>query len=273
MVNIYTQTIETERLILRKFTYDDARDMLCYWASDPLVQSLYREPTYTTKDDITNLLHQYITSYEKPDYYRWAIILKDTNECIGQIAYFLVNSKDNFGEIEYCIGRSFQGKGLATEATKAVIDYGIHKIKFHKIQICHMDGNISSQKVIEKCNFNYEGTLRDFFFIDNKYCDKLIYSLIPSKTICNNLEEVRLNIDKTDNKIIKLISERQNYVVQASSFKKNTSHVKSPKRVESVIEKVRNLANCYGANEDLVENVYRTMINDFINLEMKEFKK
>ena len=89
---------------------------------------------------------------------------------------------------------------------------------------------------------------------------------------CNNLEEVRYNIDKIDNEIIKLIAKRQEYVIQASKFKKDTNSVKAPKRVEEVIEKVKDLATEYGANKDLVENIYRTMISNFINLEMKEYK-
>ena len=173
-----TETIETSRLILRKFTYNDAMDMLCYWISDPLVQYKYREPVYTRKEEVTTLLQKYINSYDKPYYYRWAIISKETNECIGQIAYFLVDINNHFGEIEYCVGRNFQGKGFATEATKAIIDYGFNKINFHKIQICHIEDNFSSKKVIEKCGFKYEGTIRDCFYDNGKYSSKLCYSII-----------------------------------------------------------------------------------------------
>ena len=57
-----------------------------------------------------------------------SIVLKETGECIGQIAYFLVDNNNHFAEIKYCIGSSFQRKGLATEATKATIKYGFDKI-------------------------------------------------------------------------------------------------------------------------------------------------
>lgn len=78
-----TQIIETERLILRKFEYKDADDMLKYWISDPAIQSMYCEPIFETKEAVMELLNIYISSYEKLDYYRWAIIIKKTNECIG----------------------------------------------------------------------------------------------------------------------------------------------------------------------------------------------
>lgn len=91
--------------------------------------------------------------------------------------------------------------------------------------------------------------------------------------ICSSLEEVRSNIDRIDNEIIRLIAERTDYVKQASSFKKNEEGVKAPNRVEAVIAKVRDKASEYGANPDMAERLYREMISSFISMEMNEFKK
>lgn len=88
---------------------------------------------------------------------------------------------------------------------------------------------------------------------------------------CNSLEEVRSNIDRIDNEIIKLIAERGNYVVEASAFKKSEAGVKAPNRVEEVIKKVRNRANEYGADSDMVEALYREMIARFVKMELNEF--
>ena len=88
----------------------------------------------------------------------------------------------------------------------------------------------------------------------------------------NNIEEVRTNINNIDEEIVKLIAQRGHFVKQAAKFKKDTADVKAPKRVEEVISKVKNLAKTVGANEEVVENVYRTMIDSFINAEMKEFE-
>lgn len=89
---------------------------------------------------------------------------------------------------------------------------------------------------------------------------------------CENLEQVRENIDRIDNEIIKLIAERGTYVVQASAFKKNEDGVKDTNRVEKVIAKARAKAGEYGATPDMVEALYREMISRFVNMEMKEFK-
>ena len=176
--NVGTKEIVTDRLILRRFNHNDADDMLRYWVSDPKIQSLYSEPIYSTKQEVDGLLDKYISLYEKPDYYRWAVIEKDCQKCIGQIAIFLVDGKNHFCEIEYCIGSKFQRRGYATEATKAVIDFAFSEINVHKVQITHKENNVASKGVILNNGLMYEGTLRDYFFMEGKYVNRLYYSIL-----------------------------------------------------------------------------------------------
>ena len=89
---------------------------------------------------------------------------------------------------------------------------------------------------------------------------------------CKNLEEVRSNIDRIDDEIIRLIAERTGYVKQAAKFKTNTDGVKAPDRVEAVIRKVRERAEKYGADADMAESLYREMIARFVDMETAEFK-
>ena len=90
---------------------------------------------------------------------------------------------------------------------------------------------------------------------------------------CESLDEVRENIDRIDNEIIRLIAERGGYVKQAAAFKKDENGVRDSSRVEAVIAKARDKAAKYGAEPDVVETVYRNMIAAFIGMEMKEFNK
>lgn len=185
LTHIGTQTIETDRLILRRFEYSDSEAMLRNRIADKKIQSMYSEPVYTTKEEVNELLKKYIVSYENKDYYRWAVTLKSSEECIGQIAYFLVDSKNHFAEIEYCIGSEFQRKGYATEAAKAVISYGFDRINLHKVQICTKTINSASKRVIEKCGFTYEGTLRDYFYMNGEYVGRLYFSMLRQEFECS----------------------------------------------------------------------------------------
>jgi len=173
-----TQKIETERLILRPFQQDDVLSVLNNWAGDEEVQKMYGEPVYNSPEKVKGLLEKYIVSYNSDFTFRWAVIEKESGECIGQIAYFLVDKNNSWGEIEYCIGKAYQGKGYATEATKEIIRYGFDRIGFNKVQICVRPSNIKSTRVIEKCGFEYEGILRDYFCIDGKYEGRMYYSLL-----------------------------------------------------------------------------------------------
>ncbi len=73
---------------------------------------------------------------------------------------------------------------------------------------------------------------------------------------CKDINEVRVNIDRIDREIVKLISQRSGYVSQAAGFKKTEEDVRAPKRAEEVIARVRSLAEFEGIDPDIVENVY-----------------
>ncbi|MFW2079288.1 chorismate mutase [Acinetobacter sp. ULE_I010] len=87
-----------------------------------------------------------------------------------------------------------------------------------------------------------------------------------------SLEQVREKIDQLDQELIELIATRQYYVDQAVRFKRTAEDVKSPERVQQVINKVRQQAIDVGTNPDLVENLYREMIQHFIQRELKEIR-
>lgn len=149
LIHAGTQAIETKRLILRQFTCDDADDMLKNRISDKQVQADYGEPAYENIDSVKSLLEKWISSYCKDDFY-WAIILKENNENIGQIAFCSVDSKHHYADIEYCIGRVFQRNGYATEALSAVIDYTFRNTGMNRLQAFHRGRNVPSGKVLRK---------------------------------------------------------------------------------------------------------------------------
>ena len=75
-----TQTIETKRLILRRFTMNDVLPMYTNWASDPAVTKYLTWPTHTGPDVTEMVLKSWVTDYEKPAYYQWAIAFRESNE-------------------------------------------------------------------------------------------------------------------------------------------------------------------------------------------------
>jgi isochorismate pyruvate lyase len=90
---------------------------------------------------------------------------------------------------------------------------------------------------------------------------------------CRSLDEVRTNIDRIDRQIVSLLAERGGYVRQAAGFKQSMADVQAPRRVEQVVTRVRDLAREQGVDPDLVEQVYRTMIAHFIEIEALELDR
>lgn len=184
ITHVGTQIIETEHLLLRRFEYSDIDSMLRNWIADEKTQWDYGEPCYSTPEAVLELFStKYISSYSKEDYYRWAVIEKETLECIGQIAFFVMDTANRHGEIEYVIGPAFQGKGYATEMTKAVIAYGFNKINLHRIEIDCRTENTASQRVVEKCGLTYEGVFRDFFWRKDHYEGRKVFSILKQDWI------------------------------------------------------------------------------------------
>lgn len=88
---------------------------------------------------------------------------------------------------------------------------------------------------------------------------------------CTDMQDVRREIDRVDREIVRLMAERQNYIEQAGRIKQSRDTVRDEARVEDVVDKVKAAAQGEGANPDLVETVYRTMIEWCINYEFRVY--
>ncbi len=157
-----TKTFETERLICRPFLPEDCKDMLNNWISNPKVQFEYGEPVYTTCSEVESLLAEYAANYNKPDFYRWAIIDKASNQNIGQIAFCRVYSECRTAEIEYCIGETFWNHGFASEALFGLIRHTFLTTEFLRLEAYHRHENVKSGRVLEKSIMHATDTVERF---------------------------------------------------------------------------------------------------------------
>ena len=90
---------------------------------------------------------------------------------------------------------------------------------------------------------------------------------------CNDLSDVRQNIDRLDRMIMPLLAERATYVEQAAGFKPHKNQVVDNDRIEDVIRKVRHIAIENGMEPSLAEHIYRSMIDAYIIYESQVWKK
>ena len=156
-----TKTIETDRLILRQFTMDDAEPMFRNWASDDAVTKHMTWPTHASMGVSEMVLSDWTKSYRKPDYYQWAIVIKDNGpKPIGSISAVHIKEKTSCATIGYCMSRAHWGKGIMTEALSAVIAFFFDEVGINRVEAEHDPNNPASGRVMEKSGMTYEGTSR-----------------------------------------------------------------------------------------------------------------
>lgn len=141
-------TIKTERLILREISAKDLDDIYEY-SIDPKVSEFLFWSPHRDKRFTEKYLSSVITSYKRGRYYNWGIEYE--GKMIGTCGFTSFDIKHNTGEIGYVLNSSFWGKGIATEAARAVIEYGFYSLNLEKIEIRYMVENTASAVVAQKC--------------------------------------------------------------------------------------------------------------------------
>lgn len=177
-----TQRIETDRLVLREFSLDDAEAMYRNWASDPEVVKYLTWPVHADVDVSREVLKDWVSSYIQKDYYQWAIVLKENgNDPIGSISAVKVNDDIDMVHIGYCMGREWWHQGIMSEALQAVMDFFFDKVGANRIESRHDPRNPHSGMVMKKCGMKYEGTMRSSDRNNQGICDASWYALLRSE--------------------------------------------------------------------------------------------
>lgn len=172
-----TQTINTDRLILRRFEMSDAQGMYDNWASDAQVTKYVSWPLHKSIEVTEKLIKLWIEEYSENSF-NWVVELKETGELIGNISVISISATHNNCEIGYCYGSKYWGNGYATEALKAVLDYMLNECEMHIVEAKHYSTNPASGRVMEKAGMQKEAVLKERRYVaeTNDYCDLVIYS-------------------------------------------------------------------------------------------------
>lgn len=173
-----TVVMETERLILRRFTREDAQPMFDNWASDPEVTKFLTWPAHESPDISAMVIEDWIAQYSQPDYYQWAIEQKELGTPIGSISVVHHNDRVGKMEIGYCIGRKWWHCGIATEALGAVIAFLLDEVGAGRVEACHDPRNPNSGAVMRKYGMQYEGTQRKAGINNAGKCDLSWYAIL-----------------------------------------------------------------------------------------------
>jgi isochorismate pyruvate lyase len=88
---------------------------------------------------------------------------------------------------------------------------------------------------------------------------------------CQNMTDIRLEIEQLDRQVISLLGQRFTYVKAAAKFKTDAASVKAPERFQSMLQQRRTWAEAENLNPDAIEKMYTDLVNYFIEAEMKDW--
>lgn len=167
-----TCPLETQRLLLRRLSAEDAHTMFTGWAGDPQIFRFLRRPAHRSETMTRCLLSAWETAYAQPDYYHWGIVEKASGQLIGEISLSDdrisagnaptcwctagLDGSDGVWSPGYCIGKLWWGQGFATEALRAVVDYWFSVCDGVWLSGCHATENPASGRVLERVGFQFD---------------------------------------------------------------------------------------------------------------------
>ncbi|MGE7760081.1 GNAT family N-acetyltransferase [Peribacillus sp. NPDC097895] len=170
-------TIESERLVMRKVTMNDAEGMFAY-ASNRKVSRFVTWEAHRSLCDTKDFIQFVLQSYEDQKIAPWGIQHKESGKLIGTIDFVSWQVNHHSAEIGYVLAPEYWGSGLMTEAAKTIIAFGFENMNLVRIQARCFVENLASERVMQKAGMSFEGIIRKGMFVKGKHEDLKLYSII-----------------------------------------------------------------------------------------------
>lgn len=170
-MNVYT-----ERLCLRNLSIEDIPDIYAY-SKEPNVGPNAGWKPHESFEETTEIAKEVFLEKQTV----WGITIKGEDRVIGTIGLIEDSKRENdrVRMLGYAISEAYWGRGIMTEAAKAVIEYGFKYMDLDLISAYCYPFNERSKKVLRKCGFEYEGILRQAEKLyDGHIYDVICYSLL-----------------------------------------------------------------------------------------------
>lgn len=166
-----TVTLWTERVNLRRYRPEDADDLYRYLGADPSMYAYSGWNPYATLEMAQETVRRFIDSYNEEHVYSW--IMDIDGVIVGTIGAY--DYKDDCIEVGFSVVKGWQGRGLATEALKKVLEYLTENEGISCVTAWCAVENIGSKKVLEKAGMKLVRTRKDAIMVGDRVYDELVY--------------------------------------------------------------------------------------------------
>lgn len=151
--------LETERLILRRFSNDDAEFILQLLNEPSFLQNIGDKGVRTIEDALTYIRTGPVASYERFGFGAYLVELKETGASIG-LCGLIKREQLTDVDVGFAFLPAFWSKGYAAEAARAVVAYGKDVLGIGRIVAITLPDNSGSIKVLEKLGLRFERMIR-----------------------------------------------------------------------------------------------------------------
>jgi len=172
-------SINSKRLLLRRFTQADILDLLEFVAHPSVANEVEQMGTTRAKIRAYIEMQNSFKPFEPHKVFDLGIERKEDGKLIGIVTTIVKQHRK--AEIGYALGIRYRGQGYVTEAAKALIDYGFSDLKLHRVQAISSSGNPASFRVMERLGMKLEGRLREANIRNGEWCDLLYYGLLENE--------------------------------------------------------------------------------------------
>jgi aminoglycoside 6'-N-acetyltransferase len=172
-------TLETPRLILRRFTDADLEPFLAY-RSDPEIARFqgWSEP-YTRQMAVEFLEEMKTRQPGQPgEWFQWAIERRATGQMIGDLAFYLLSRDTRQAEIGATLARDYQGLGYAREAVHRLLEYLFDELALHRVCANCDPENIPAWQLLERLGFRREAHFVENLLFKGRYADEYWYGML-----------------------------------------------------------------------------------------------
>ena len=97
---------------------------------------------------------------------------------VGVTGFVIVDHSNRKCAVSYWISQSCQGSGITTKAVWALTEYAFSNWKMNRVEITAGEANVKSRAVAERLGFTYEGDLREAEWVNDRYVDHAVYSML-----------------------------------------------------------------------------------------------
>lgn len=170
-------TLTSDRLVLRPFTLADAMEVQRLAGDRDVASTTLRIP-HPYKDGMAEeWIGTHADKFAKGEGISLAVTLRDAGALVGAVGLEICKEHSR-AELGYWIGKPFWGKGYASEAAKALVDYGFKVAGLNRIYAHHIVRNPASGRVMLKIGMRREGTLRQHTKKWDQFEDVEVYGLL-----------------------------------------------------------------------------------------------